>query len=192
MGNESRSVARNALLGLMWLAGIAGLLWLVTYHEAVSTVVPSALADRLRGVALRNPNSAAGLTNLAMALALGRAMQAVGSAQRTSYIVLASLFGVCVLLLPSRGGYVTLVGVLAMTVLAVPKASPKLRRDRADIRKEQLRIVAAAVLVVLTLGVLLALPYAESEFKFDLGREGRLQLLRHLDRKSTRLNSSHT
>jgi tetratricopeptide (TPR) repeat protein len=182
MGHGSRSVARNALLALMWFAGLASLLRVLTYNDAAAAIVPAGLTARLRGVAILNPNNAAGLANVAVAMALGRALQAAGSAQRTLYIVVASLFSVVVLLTPSRGGYLTLFAVLCMTVLALPKAAARLRRDRADIRREQLRIITSMALIVLVIGVLVALPFIEQEAKFDANSDARVLLARLLGR----------
>lgn len=180
MGDDSRSVARNTSLFVLVLCLASGLAWLLGWFGPVSAMLPGSLANAVRGLCLVNPNHEAGLLNVGLALALGRVAQGGSNRQQTLFGILATFLAVMVLFVGSRGGYLTLCAVLAMTVFSLPRPPKYLRRDERDKQLSALRRVGSIALVVLVLGALLALPLLEKELQPTSLHDEKLMLIGHM------------
>ncbi len=180
MGDDSRAVTRNTSLFVLILSLVSGFSWLLGWFTPVSAMLPGSLANALRGLCLVNPNHEAGLLNVGLALALGRVAQGGSTRQQTLYGVIATSLALLVLFVGSRGGYLTLCAVLAMTVFSLPQPPKYLRRDERDKQLSALRRVGSIALVVLVLGALLALPLLEKELLPTSIHDEKLRLFGHM------------
>ncbi len=164
MGSNGRFLVDRARAMLVVLISVSQWFWLCVHQPELADYVPQSLRNLLVHFTFINPNSQSGLVNIAIALSLGRVIHASTVRWQTVYVTVCLALSLCVMLIPSRGGILTLGFMLAMTVFTLPRPPETRRIDpREKLVKAQRRLLALAVSVAL-LGAIVALPAMDQEF----------------------------
>jgi len=164
MGSNGRFLVDRARAMLVVLICVSQWFWLCVHQPELADYVPQSLRNVLAHFTFINPNSQAGLVNIAIALSLGRVIHASTVRWQTVYVSGCLALCLCVMLIPSRGGILTLGFMLAMTVVTLPRPPETRRIDpREKLVQGQRRLLAFAVSVAL-LGAIVALPAMDQEF----------------------------
>lgn len=164
MGTTGRNVVEWLVIAMVAVGLASGMAWLGGNYLDILEILPGRLPSELRRFAFVNPNHQAGFLNFCLALTLGLATAAPTLRLQLVYGLTGIFFGLTILLIGSRGGFLVLGIVLVLTYVSQPLPARLLRADPQDTwRAAQARLLAFLICVAL-LGALLALPVLEKEF----------------------------
>jgi tetratricopeptide (TPR) repeat protein len=163
MGGKSRGTAVGLIQLLIWVVFGQGLLWHLSTQGPALEIISVDLANTLRGLTFVNSNHQAGLLNVGFALALGQAALTDGREQ-LRFGTLALVLAPMALGTASRGGAISLVLILALTMLKRPISRLASRVNPADRLMAEQRVILTIGAAILLMGALFFYPLLEREF----------------------------